>query len=405
LAAFDVKPDNVLAIRSVNPVALGKTTVSAIMALVCGALAAHAQDSDVTPDLQCLRYVQSYERSMRIPQGLLTAISFVESGRPYGPKNQLTAWPWTINVNGQGHFFETKEEAVAETRKLLDQGQRSIDVGCMQINLRYHPNAFRGVEDAFDPAQNVAYGAQFLKSLHDLQGSWAKAVERYHSSDDGRRAEYREKVIAFWNTEARNLVLNAVLAENTDTPYHRAIRDYAEGRFVDALDKYQAIIDTNPKDRIGLLGVAMSFEQLGRMVEADEAYARYLVAEPGNQSVLTHMIQKASTQQPERARAALEALAKAGVNAPELMAALAEITSAAGDNAAAFSYATSAVQQAPDVAMYYLNAGVLADRLNQSTAAVAYYEEFLTRFTRQPTLVDTSIDGVRERLRHLRARL
>ena len=120
------------------------------------------------------------------PQGLLTAISLVETGTPTDPDERLMAWPWTINVNGEGKFFDTKEAAVAEVRALIDQGQRSIDVGCMQVNLRYHPNAFRSLDDAFDPSTNVAYGAQFLKSLHQLQGAWAAAVERYHSSDDGQ---------------------------------------------------------------------------------------------------------------------------------------------------------------------------------------------------------------------------
>jgi len=364
-----------------------------------------AQEADVAPELQCLRYLQSYERNMRIPQGLLTAISFVESGRPLGENREMTAWPWTINVNGAGRYFDTKEAAVAETRKLLDEGQRSIDVGCMQINLRYHPNAFRSIEDAFDPALNVAYGAQFLKSLHQLQGSWAKAVERYHSSEDGRREEYRERVLAFWNTEARSLIMNAVMAENTDTPYHRAVRDYAAGRFADALDKYQAILDLNPKDRIGLLGVAMSYEQLGRGVEADEAYARYLAAEPSNVNVMTQMIQKAMAQPPQTARVSLEMLAKAGVNAPDLSAALSEVAGAMGDNDAAFTYASNAVQSAPDVTMYYLNAAVLADRLNRREAALSFYEQFLVLFDRQPVLVDTPIDGVRDRVRYLRAQL
>lgn len=372
-------------------------------AIVSAGLApALAQEGEVAPEQACLRYLQSYERSMRIPQGLLTAISFVESGRP-GADGQLVAWPWTINVNGEGQYFESKDEAVAATRKLLDEGQRSIDVGCMQVNLRYHPNAFRSIEDAFDPALNVAYGAQFLTSLHQLQGSWANAVERYHSSDDGRRAEYRERVLAFWNNDARNIVMNAVLAEDTDTPYHRALKDYANGRFGEALDKYQAMVDAG--DRIALLGVAMSYEQLGRAAEAKEAYVRYLAFEPGNQSVLEQLIQQALAQPTDKARGELEAIAKAGVKSPALMAALAEIAGKAGDNAAAFDYAASAVQQAPGVTMYHLNAGVLADRLNRPAAALAYYEQFLSLFQQRPTLVETPIEGVRDRVRYLRARL
>jgi len=386
-------------------VALGKKTLLIAAAFLTSGVTATAQEAEGPAHLQCLRYLQSYERNLRIPQGLLTAISFVEAGRAMGEKNQLVAWPWTINVNGQGRYFETKDEAVAETRKLLDEGQRSIDVGCMQINLRYHPNAFRSMEDAFDPALNVAYGAQFLNSLHDLQGSWAKAVERYHSSDNGRREEYREKVLAFWNNDARNIVMNAVLAENTDTPYHRAVRDYVAGKFSDALDKYQAIVDANPKDRVGLLGLAMSYEQLNRPEEANQAYARYLAVEPSSHGVLTRLIQKAMAQPAAQARTDLETFAKAGVDSPELMTALAEVASVAGDNDAAFNYAASAVKQAPGVTVYYLNAGVLADRLNNSTAALAYYEQFLSRFTQQPTFVETSITGVRDRVRHLRASL
>jgi len=380
-----------------------KLTSLAVLALFA-VQSAQAQDSDVAEEFQCLRYLQSQERSLRIPQGLLTAISLAEAGRS-GADGSLIAWPWTINVGGRGQYFETKEQAVAATRKLLDEGQRSIDIGCMQVNLRFHPNAFPTIEDAFDPATNVAYGAQFLASLHKLQGSWSKAVERYHSSDDGRREEYRERVVFLWNSEARNLVMNAVLAEDTDTPYHRAIRDFAGGRFTEALDKYQAIVDSSPNDRIGLLGVAMSYEELDRDVEAMQAYARYLAAEPGNQSILSKLIQSATSKAPDAARTELESFLKAGVAQPDLYAALSEIASTLGDNDAAFTYASDAVVRAPGVPSYQLNAGVLADKLNRPAAAVQFYEQFLTLFERGPMLVDTSIDGVRERVRFLRARL
>jgi len=199
--------------------------------------------------------------------------------------------------------------------------------------------------------------------------------------------------------------MDTVLAENTDTVYHRAIKDFAAGRYADALDKYQAIIDQAPNDRIGLLGVAMTFEKLDRQDEAKQAYARYLAIEPNNQSVLAQVIQKATAQPATQARADLEMLLKAGVNTPELLSALSEIAGAAGDTTAAFDYAASAVQQAPAVTMYHLNAGVLADRLNRPAAALAYYEQFLSMFEQRPVIVDTSIDGVRSRVRYLRARL
>lgn len=385
--------------------------VGVVAALALGAArtagaqdAQDAQDLDTLADTQCLRYLSSNERAFHIPQGLLTAISLAESGKS-GEDGRLTAWPWTINVSGRGFFFDTKDAAVAATRKLLDEGQRSIDVGCMQVNLRYHPNAFRSIEDAFAPALNVAYGAKHLADLHQLQGSWTKAVERYHSSDDGRREQYRERVIALWNTEVRNMVMNAVLAENTDTPYHRAIRDFANGRHIDALDKYRAIVDENPNDRIGLLGVAMSYEELGRDAEAMQAYARYLAAEPGNQNVLSKIIQKAAAQAPDDARATLETFVAAGVAQPDLYAALAEIASALGDTDAAFTYAADAAQRAPGVPAYMLNAGVLADKLNRPAAAVQFYERFLELHARRPLHADTPVDGVRDRLSFLRARL
>ncbi|MBL8642501.1 MAG: tetratricopeptide repeat protein [Rhodospirillaceae bacterium] len=349
----------------------------------------------------CLRFVQSYERSMRIPQGLLTAISFTESGREIN--GERVPWPWTINVGGDGRYFETKEQAVTAVRKLLDEGQRSIDVGCMQINLRYHPNAFRDIEQAFDPASNVAYGAQYLQSLYRLQGSWPKAVERYHSTDDGRRAEYRERVMSFWNTDARRMILSAVAAENTDTPYHRALRDYAAGKYTEALDKYQGIIDQNPSDRLALLGLAMSYDRLGRVREAQQAYARTLIVEPDNEAALSRVIQMSSNLPATDAAIQLEYLIKNGVRRPEVYAALAEVSSSNGDDATALDYLKAAIQISPAIAMYHLNAGVLADRLKRTEDAVAGYLEFLRIFDQNPVITDTPVDGIRERVRYLRA--
>jgi len=81
-----------------------------------------------------------------------------------------------------------------------------IDVGCMQVNLYHHPDAFDSLESAFDPVTNATYAARFLKSLRGAQGSWAYAVGQYHNSDWRARGQpYWRKVYATWNSEQRRL--------------------------------------------------------------------------------------------------------------------------------------------------------------------------------------------------------
>ena len=154
----------------------------------------------------CDVYVRQQEIFYNIPSHLLKAVSLVESGRTLKP-GQRVAWPWTINVNGRGYVYESKQQAINAVRKFQGQGQNSIDVGCMQINLKHHPKAFRHLEDAFDPQLNVAYAAQFLNNLKRQLGSWRTAVAHYHSATPAFHHPYREKIQKQW-ASLRNLVGN-----------------------------------------------------------------------------------------------------------------------------------------------------------------------------------------------------
>ena len=113
----------------------------------------------------CRSAVAAAERGSGIPAHLLAAISRVESGRRDPATGAVHPWPWTVNAEGQGVFYDTKAEAVAAVRAMQASGVRSIDVGCGQINLMHHPDAFPNLELAFDPQANAAYAAQFLKAL------------------------------------------------------------------------------------------------------------------------------------------------------------------------------------------------------------------------------------------------
>ncbi len=145
----------------------------------------------------CEAAMDATKAKTSLPAHLLMAIAMVESGRPR-PGSGASPWPWTINVAGAGHFYETKSEAIAAVRAAQATGIQSIDVGCMQINLPSHPQAFASLDDAFDPAMNVQYGASFLQRLHVITGDWPAAVAAYHSFTPDRGAEYARRVAVIW---------------------------------------------------------------------------------------------------------------------------------------------------------------------------------------------------------------
>jgi hypothetical protein len=139
------------------------------------------------------------EHSAGIPEGLLLAIGKRESGRFDPQTGSAQPWPWSVNRDGQGAVFGTQAEAVTYVADAQRAGSRSIDVGCFQINLKYHPGAFASLQEAFDPASNAAYAARFLRELYDRDGSWEAAVADYHSATPWFGEPYRDAVLAIWH--------------------------------------------------------------------------------------------------------------------------------------------------------------------------------------------------------------
>lgn len=176
--------------------------------LTAGVVATMAAKALATPaDLQPLPINDSrvcgvetlrQERLQAIPDRLLHAISLVESGRWDSDRRESFAWPWTVMAEGEGHFLPTKAAAIAEVSRLKAKGVANIDVGCMQVNLQAHPDAFPSLEEAFDPATNVAYGARFLNELRAGTPDWETAAAFYHSQTPALAAAYKTKLIAAW---------------------------------------------------------------------------------------------------------------------------------------------------------------------------------------------------------------
>lgn len=128
-----------------------------------------------------------------LPDGLLPAISRVETGLKQGDRG-VRGWPWTLNVQGKGYYFKTRAEALDKLRAVLASGVRNVDVGCMQINYRWHAENFASIEEMMSPEANTAYAAKFLTRLKNRHGNWEVATKHYHSADAGRGTAYLGRV-------------------------------------------------------------------------------------------------------------------------------------------------------------------------------------------------------------------
>ena len=114
-----------------------------------------------------------------VPIGVLRAISLTETGRTLS--GGFRPWPWTVNMEGKGLWFDSRDEALAYALSSHGKGKRSFDVGCFQLNYRWHGDGFASIEEMFDPAANAMYAAGFLSDLFREFGDWTRAAGAYHS--------------------------------------------------------------------------------------------------------------------------------------------------------------------------------------------------------------------------------
>jgi len=128
-----------------------------------------------------------------VPPALFYAVALAESGKRFdvGPR----PWPWTLNVAGEGRFYPSREAASRALAAALATGMRSIDIGLMQVNWRYHGEKLESAALALDPYHNLRVGARILRRCFEERGAWSAAVGCYHApADDARASRYLERV-------------------------------------------------------------------------------------------------------------------------------------------------------------------------------------------------------------------
>ena len=188
----------------------------------------------------CENTIESIETQTDIPKGLLLGIGKAEAIRKI--KNKFVIWPWTLNHAGKSMFFDTKKQMRNYVFKNLKRNDFNIDVGCMQINIKWHKNNFKKISDMFEVNPNISYAASFLQQLKNKYGSWDKAIKHYHSSDPKKNKPYLIKVKSFWkkveNTKIIKVETNKIknLKKTNETSLANMIKERQPYLF-DRIDK------------------------------------------------------------------------------------------------------------------------------------------------------------------------
>ncbi|MEZ5824017.1 MAG: transglycosylase SLT domain-containing protein [Geminicoccaceae bacterium] len=199
----------------------------------------------------CREIAARIEQKENLPKGLLYSIALTESGRWDPNRKQSYAWPWTVRASEDSFVATTSDGALSIVRKLQEQGRRNIDVGCMQVNLFYHGDHFTSLEQAIDPVDNMLYAARFLKELRQQNGTWARAIERYHSSDPVRGRDYRKRVTDNWNSvKGQNPIVRASFEDHSGTKRSAHGSLHTETRFFERTGLSIDIIRPVDGDRI-----------------------------------------------------------------------------------------------------------------------------------------------------------
>ncbi len=168
-----------------------------LLAMTSSVVLASADRAQVALICEQAARVASHETG--VPLDVLRAISLTETGRE--SDGAFMPWPWTVNMEGVGKWFDSENEARQFVDRHFNRGARSFDVGCFQINYRWHGKAFNSIEAMFDPLTNARYAARFLGELYSELGDWSKAAGAYHS----RTPKFAKKYSARFNRIRANL--------------------------------------------------------------------------------------------------------------------------------------------------------------------------------------------------------
>lgn len=121
-------------------------------------------------------------------------MALVESGQSVMTAD-FRPWPWTLSIDGEPHFFRTREEARDALTDAIRRQADQLGVGLFQIEYRFHHDRFPSPGAMLDPYANARAASQILaEGLARSDGNVWEAVGHFHSSTPALANAYRVRV-------------------------------------------------------------------------------------------------------------------------------------------------------------------------------------------------------------------
>lgn len=120
-----------------------------------------------------------------VPLAILYAVGMTETG------GNGTLQPLAMNAGGKSLVATSPADGARKLAEFKARGVNLVDLGCMQINHRWHGDQFASVAEMFDPERNVDYAARFLAELRQRHGNWTMAAARYNAGPNNDPAQKR----------------------------------------------------------------------------------------------------------------------------------------------------------------------------------------------------------------------
>ena len=126
----------------------------------------------------------------------------------------VTIYGATGSVLSDIQQLESKEALLEYALAQISKGETRFDVGCFQLNYRWHGESFASLDEMISPKSNALYAAKFLKSLYAEFGDWTEAAGAYHSRTEVLAATYKSKLAQHYDPDQKQL--QAPVSENRE---------------------------------------------------------------------------------------------------------------------------------------------------------------------------------------------